>query len=168
MLQKQPPKITITGNDNSDINNSSSIVLELPLLPSINRKTRYGPNGVYTSSEYALDQTRFVMLARAEANRAGWQVAGGDRYIIQFEFWFEDELKQDLDGPLKASLDCLQKAGVIHNDSRVVFCAINKKWCYPGESGATVTVTKTSATRRQHHYSYQSQSQQQQQVSNIA
>ena len=109
-----------------------NLSLTVALLPSINRKDALGINRrtgklvKYAKPDYAAKQDAVIWQVRDAVNADGWVVSGTDRYKLTVEVYFVSELRSDLDGPLKATLDCLQRGGAIWNDNRVMALTLEK------------------------------------------
>lgn len=123
----------------------------LPLLPSINRKGRIrldrstGQTRYYTSPGYKAREQRLIGRVKNYVAKRNWSVSEADRYSVEIELYFKTELKSDLDGPAKATLDCLQlgKGGAIWNDNRIKLIYLIKSVAGPGErTRAMVKVIK--------------------------
>jgi len=124
------------------VTQQEEITLVLPLLPSVNRKNKVGRSGVYTDKGYQQQETSLVLIAKSQINQTDWQAKPTDRYRLDITLYFENELRGDTDGPVKPLIDCLQEAGVLHNDNRMTNYNVNRVWCAEGQSKAVVTVMK--------------------------
>lgn len=88
------------------------IRLILPLAPSVNRLWRVGRGGrMYRSPEYTswLEEALWMIKSQTKQSISG-------PYILHLAAVKPDKRHRDLDNLLKATSDCLQKAGVIASD----------------------------------------------------
>lgn len=85
------------------------LALSVPMLPSVNEKTRKTATTVYTSAEYRKRERITAEAISDQVDAAGWHVTKDDRYLAEFHFPFEEELRRDLDGSIKPILDAMQQ-----------------------------------------------------------
>lgn len=91
-----------------------SLLAEVPMPPSVNRNTRFGKNGAYSSSEYKAwqrDVGKIFMAAKAQELPPP--------YKISYEVGRPDKRQRDIDNLIKPLNDALQRAGILTNDSLV-------------------------------------------------
>lgn len=87
---------------------------EIPMPPSINRNTRFGKNGAYSSPEYKSWQKEvglIFMAAKAKEMTPPYRIA--------YTVGRPDKRQRDIDNLIKPLNDALQRAGILTNDSLV-------------------------------------------------
>lgn len=85
--------------------------VQFPMLLSINRQ--YGTSsiqtGLHTNKTFGMIKRGSRKIIQEAVKDAGWITDKDDRYIIVFDFSFPNMVKQDIDGPRKATGDILQR-----------------------------------------------------------
>lgn len=95
---------------------------EIPMPPSVNRNTRFGKHGAYSSPAYKAWQKEVSWIfASAKAKKII------PPYKIAYTVGRPDKRNRDIDNLIKPLNDALQRAGILTNDSLVN--EINIKWC---------------------------------------
>lgn len=90
-------------------NGVTLLVLDIPMVPGINKKTRKTATSVYTSAEYRKLERLCAEAISRQVQAAGWSVSKDDRYLVELHTPFTSELLADLDGIIKPILDAMQQ-----------------------------------------------------------
>ena len=85
------------------------IQLRFPMLRSINRQYKIAKGRMYTDPEYQAEKEQARLAVEEQVRAAGWTTTKDDLYLVVFDFSFAGETEQDVDGPVKATTDVLQR-----------------------------------------------------------
>jgi hypothetical protein len=109
--------------------------LRFPMLPSINRQYESGKR-FHTRKAYKDLKKEVRKVIEPLIAASGWTTTKEDRYLIVLDFCFANEVKQDLDGPIKATADALQRQNPEREDKiELVTSEAIAAWkaAHPGE-----------------------------------
>lgn len=104
---------------------------DIPMPPSVNRNTRFGKHGAYSSPAYKAWQKEvgeIFLAAKAKEMKPP--------YKVKYAVGRPDKRNRDIDNLIKPLNDALQRAGILTNDSLVQ--EINIKWCDAAPKGMVV------------------------------
>lgn len=107
------------------------LIITTPIPPSVNnylkyrvQESPYPPHKLfvqpYKSQETLKYETVAIKAAQQAIKDQKWQVPSEDRYVAVDAIFFFPKHGMDTNNHFKVPLDCLQAAGVYHNDSKVI------------------------------------------------
>ena len=107
---------------------SNKLHLTLPLPPSVNAYQRYRVKRIgkklrveaYPSEETEQFYDVSVRYIRDEINKHQWKMPPTGQYIIVEATFYLGRLKSDADNYFKCTLDSLEKAGIVCDDSYII------------------------------------------------
>lgn len=99
------------------------MIFELEIPPTLNHTYRVGRGGVFYKDAKASVWMRYAVLTTQSHHKA-IQTITGPCYVGIIMILKRD---RDIDSSLKMSLDALQKAGVMKNDSQIVHLNVKKE-----------------------------------------
>jgi hypothetical protein len=109
--------------------------LRFPMLPSINRQYGVGKQ-FHTNKAYKDLKKEVRKVIEPLIARSGWKTTKEDFYLVILDFCFANEVKQDVDGPIKATADALQRQNPEREDKiKLVTSEAIADWkaAHPGE-----------------------------------
>lgn len=102
--------------------------LILPLPPSVNSYQRYRVKRIgkrmrvdaYPSQETESFYEQVLPYIREEIHKQGWKMPPRDKYVVIKCVFYLHKKGADADNYFKCSVDALEKAGVVINDSYII------------------------------------------------